>query len=112
MDPPFESYKKRSSLKHPEDLSKVCEAKHKSIQFLESIKENDEIEKEKHAVVHKKSEEDFNKQRRESLKNEFKYAQEVLKTQPTDEEDDDMTEESTEVKLNTEHNKKIFEEEY
>lgn len=103
-----ENLAKRSSLKNPDDIHKFLD-KSKSIQFdidnpttsidLGEIPVNE--------GNHKINEEHFLKQRKDSLKNEFKIAQDVLKTQPTDEEDDDLTEDSNEVRVNTEHNKHI-----
>lgn len=79
--------RKRPSLKNPEDMKRMLELKHKSLQFeLDPIKETQEKEevsndlndlKEKKVEV-KPQEDKFLKQRRESLRNEFKIAQELL----------------------------------
>lgn len=98
-----ENLAKRSSLKNPDDIHKFLD-KSKSIQF--------DIDNPSSSISLKEipsNEEHFLKQRKDSLKNEFKFAQDVLKTQPTDEEDDDLTEDSNEVRVNTEHNKHIDE---
>ena len=105
---------KRSSLKTSSEMNKINEIKNKCIQFnadLIGVEEVDSALVYPEKIIIDKPNEDFINKRRESLKDEFKYVQEQLKTQPTDEEDDDLTEDSIEVKLNTELNKHIFDDE-
>ena len=102
--------RKRSSLKSPEDMKRLSEVKRKSLRFLDTINEQDCEDKDRVEVtpVRKDSKEDYVKLRRESLKNEYIMAKELLnKKIDEDEEDDDPIE----VKINTEHNKHISDDE-
>ncbi len=93
---------RRSSLKNPQqDLHRMSEIKRKSIKFLDTI-----LEEDKKVEV---KEENFVKHRRESLKNEYSMAKELL-AKKDDEEEDEIDCDET-VRKNTEHNKHIDEEE-
>ncbi len=83
--------KKRSSLKNPEDIKRVSEVKQrKSVAFLDPILENDKYEQEllqsnitisentSHSSHSLKEVEDFQKHRRESLKNEYSNVKNLL----------------------------------
>ena len=101
--------RKRSSLKNPEDIRRVSEFKRKSIRFLDPIEEVEnkkveikvEIKEDKHI-------DEFVKHRRESLKNEYLMAKDLLKKKHDNHEDDDEDDElPEEVRKNTEHNMHI-----
>lgn len=100
--------RKRSSLKSPEDMKKLSEVKRKSLHFLDTINEQECEEKVEVKPVRKESKEDFVKHRRESLKNEYVMAKELLSKKIDEDEDDD---DPLEVKINTEHNKHISDDE-
>lgn len=95
--------RRRSSLKNPQhDLHRMSEIKRKSIKFLDTIIEED---KKKEEI----KEENFVKHRRESLKNEYSMAKELLAKK--DDEDEEEIDCDETVRKNTEHNKHIEEEE-
>ncbi len=94
---------RRSSLKNPQqDLHRMSEIKRKSIKFLDTILEEDK-------KIEEVKEDNFSKHRRESLKNEYAMAKEML-AKKHDEDEDEIDCDET-VRKNTEHNKHIDEEE-
>lgn len=116
--------KKRSSLKNPEDIKRVSEVKQrKSVAFLDPIFENDKYEQEilqsnitisentSHSSHSLKEVEDFQKHRRESLKNEYSNVKNLLSKSNKHEEDEDEEEIPEEVRKNTELNKHISDDE-
>lgn len=98
--------RKRSSLKGPEDMKRLSEVKKKDLHFLDTIKEQEAEVKEEV----KESKVDFAKHRRESLKNEYSMAKNLLgkKVDEVDEDEDDIP---IEVIKNTELNKHISDDE-